>query len=188
MMDTARAIGALIEVHPLETREDEAKAAQLLRAIKTVHAEGEVERKLLKAPHLSAGRAVDEAFRAPKKELERVEKLLKRRLAEAAERREAARLKALDVAREAVSAGDHEEASAAIESIDIAGLDSSAGISERWTYEVESVELRKVPIEFLILDQERVRGEIRTANREGREPRIEGVSFRRRASIVARKL
>lgn len=189
MASTAQAIGTIVEVHPLETLEDETKASQLLRAIKTLHGEAEEERKRLKAPHLSAGRAVDEAFRVPRAALERVEKLIKRRLSEAAERREAARTLALVAVREAVQVGDHEGANAAIEAIDIAGLDAPLpGISERWTWEVDSVILADVPPVYLILNMEAVRLEIKGANKEGRPPSIPGVQFKKTASIVARKL
>jgi hypothetical protein len=186
MISTADAIGAIVEVHPLQTPEDEAKASQLLRAIKTLHAEGEAARKALKAPHLKAGKDVDETFRAPRKALERVERLIKRRLAEAAEAREEKRLAAMAAVREAVKTGDHEGANAALATVD--PVFQPEGISERWTYEVESVNLREVPETYLALRQDLVRAEVKAANKEGREPKIPGVVFKRTASIVARKL
>lgn len=188
MSSTAEAIGSIVEVHPLDSAEDETKAAELLRAIKTLIGQGEATRKALKAPHLKAGRDVDEAFRKPKRALERVEGLIKRRLAEQAERREAERTRALEAAREAVKAQDHETANAELEKVDIAGLDRTPeGISTRWTYEVESVTLSEVPAEYLILDMGKVRAEITAANREGREPKIPGVTFKKAASIAARR-
>ncbi len=189
MRDTAQAVTAIVEIHPLDTPEAEDQASQMLRAIKTLIAEGEGFRKDAKAPHLAAGRAVDAAFRAPRAALERVEKLIKRRLGEAAERREAERQAALQLARDAAAVNDYETVNTALEKVDIAGLDSAPeGISTRWTYEVESVELRSVPIEFLCLDTARVRAEIRTANQEGRPPSIAGVVFRKVAGIAARRL
>lgn len=186
MARAAKDIGAIIEVHPLATPEDEVKAGSLLRIIKTLVGEAEAERKRLKAPHLKAGKEVDEIFREPRKELERVERLVKRRLAEAAQFREAVRTLAITDAREAALAGDPEAANAAILSIDVAP--TTSGISERWTYEVESADLRKVPLEFLELDMGKVRAGIQRANKEGSPPKIAGVVFRKVASIVARRL
>ena len=51
MRDTAAQVGTIVEVHALDTPEDEARAGHLLRAVKTLHAEGEDARKALKAPH-----------------------------------------------------------------------------------------------------------------------------------------
>lgn len=190
MRDTAAAVAQIVEVHPLETPEHERQAGELLRVIKTIMAEGEAERKRLKEPHLKAGQAVDEAFRGPRKALERVETLIKRRLAEAAERRERARLEAVQAARAAVAEGNAEAANEALASIDIAGLDASppAGISERWTYEPVQIDLRAVPVEFLTLDLPKVRAVVAEAVRLGKAPEIPGIVFERRASIVARRL
>lgn len=190
LVATADAIdAAIVDVSALATPEDETRAGELLRAIHTVIAQAEDQRKAAKAPHLAAGRAVDDAFRAPVGRLERVRDLLRNRLAEAARGREAARVAALEAARLAATAGDHEAASAAIETIDIAGLDRApvAGISERWTWEVESVEIAAVPATFLAVRMDLVRAEISAANREGREPKVPGISFKKTATVVARR-
>lgn len=188
MRETAAAVGAIVEVRTFATAAEETQAAELLRAIKTLALEGEEARKALKAPHLNAGREVDDAFAGPRKALERVEAMIKRRLSEAAEAREAARRAALVTAQAAVARADHETASAALESIDMSMMDAPAGITTRWTYEVESVDLRAVPLEFVQLNMDRVRAEIATANREGRPPAVPGLTFRKSAGIAARRL
>lgn len=185
---TAAAIGQIVDVHALDRPEDEARAGELLQAIHTVLAQAEDARKEAKAPHLQAGRDVDDAFRGPRKELERVRDLLKRRLAEKAREREAARLAAVAEARAAAKAGDHETVNAALERIDIAGLDRTpAGVSERWTWAVDQIEISKVPIEFLAVRMDLIRAEIATANKEGRPPAVPGITFKKEAQIVARR-
>lgn len=190
MRATAKAVGAIVEVHPLDTPEAETQAAGLLRAVKTIHAAGEKERKARKAPHLAAGREVDSIFSEPRKALERVERMIKKRLAEAAEGRERERESALALARTAAAAHDHEAASAALESIDMS-MDlapTPEGISTRWTYEIESVQIEDVPRAFLSVNLEMVRAEIKTAASEGRPPSVDGIDFRKVAGIVARRL
>jgi hypothetical protein len=115
--------------------------------------------------------------------------MIKRRLSEAAQKREAARQLAIENAREAAAAGDHEAVNAELEAIDIAGLDRTPeGISTRWTYEVESVDLAALPLEYRAVNMEKVRAEIATANREGRPPAVGGIVFRKVAGIAARRL
>jgi len=186
MLSTAKAIGAIVEVHPLTNPDDEAKAAQLLRAIKTIAAEGEDARKAAKAPFLQGGQAIDEQFRPARQALDRVEKLIKRRLSEAAEARAVARAAAIAEAQAAAAVGDHAAANAAIETISDPVF-APVGISERWTYEVESYDARAVPPEYLILNADRVRAEIRLANQEGRPPAVPGIVFRNVAGIAARR-
>lgn len=182
----AAAMLRVVEVHALDTPEREAAASEMLRVIKTLHAEGDEARKAEKAPHLAAGREVDERYKPALRELERVEKMIKSRLAEVAKAREATRLAALETARLAAQAGDAEAANDALADLGM-DFDRPAGVSERWSWEVSGVDLRAVPVEYLMLDTARVRAEIAVATREGREPKIEGVTFERKATIVARR-
>lgn len=184
----AATIATVVGLAPLTTPEVEAQAGELLRLIKTLEGEAEAERRLAKAPHLAAGRAVDDAFRVPLGELARVETLLRGRLAEAAEARDLARREAQAALLAAVREGDAERANAAAIAVDDPVFSPVAGISERWTYEVTGVTIREVPITYLALDMERVRAEIRAALAEGREPSIPGVRFERRAALTVRKI
>jgi len=185
---TADAISSVVAVSPLDRPEDASLAARLLRQIKTLAADADELRKTMKAPHLAAGRAVDERFRGPRRELDRVESMIKARLAEAAEKRERARLAAVQAAQDAVQRHDAEAANAALAelSADVASLD---GISERWTWEAVEIDLDALPPEYVIrsVNQTRMSEEIRTANREGRTPKVRGVRFQKRATIAARR-
>jgi len=127
-------------------------------------------------------------FKAPLAELKRVDQLLRHRLSEAAEARERERRDALDAARAAVQAHDHEAANAALERVAVEPAPAPAGIGTRWTYEVQDYDLSKVPVAYLLLDERAVRQEIATADREGREPKVPGIQFKKIAKIIARKL
>lgn len=189
---TARQIGAIVGVAPLDTPEREEHAGQLLRAIGTLVSEVETERKTLKAPHLAKGRAVDDAFRAPCAELERVASLIRQRLAQAATARERARAAAMAQVAAAVAAGDAVQANASL----VLANDpvfapvhagGGSGVSERMTWEAVAFDVRAMPIEFLTVDTGKIKAEIAEANRLGREPRVPGVTFQRTATIVARR-
>lgn len=183
----AERIAQIIDVTTLETPEQERTAGDLLRLIKTIEADAEAERKTAKAPHLAASRAVDDAFRAPLAELARVEGLLRARLSEAIERREAERRAAQAALVAAAKAGDAEGANRAALAVATAPA-APEGISERWTYEVASVDLGRVPPGYLMLDLPAVRAFVSAEVKAGREPAIPGLEFRRVAAVRVAKL
>lgn len=186
---TAAQIGAIVGVEPFATPEREATAAQLLRAISTLDQEADRERTSAKAPHLAAGRAVDDAFKGPRGELERVAGMIRARLAEAATARERERVAALAKVTAAVKVGDHTAANAAlVEAADpVFAPVQGPGISERFSWEPTGFTIADMPREFLTVDMGKIRAEIAEANRLGRPPAIPGVTFERRATIVARR-
>ena len=186
---TAEQIGAIVAVEPFDSPERERTAAQLLRAIATIRTEAETARETEKAPHLRAGRDVDDAFREPRANLDRVANLIKARLAEAATARERERTAAMARVSEAVAAGDHVGANDALATAadPVFAPVQGPGISERFTWEPVSFELGAMPREFLTVDMGKVRAEIAEANRLGRPPAIPGVTFERKATIVARR-
>lgn len=186
---TAAQVGAIVGVAPFDSPEREATAAQLLRAIQTLDREADDERTRAKAPHLSAGRAVDDAFKGPRGELERVAGLIRRRLAEAAQARERERAAAMARVAEAVKVGDATEANAAlVHAADpVFAPVAGPGISERFTWEPTSFDVAAMSREYLAVDMGKVRAEIADANRLGRAPAIAGVTFERKATIVARR-
>ena len=186
---TAAQIGAIVGIEPFATPEREATAAQLLRAIATLRGEAETERERAKAPHLRAGREVDDAFKGPRGELDRVAGLIKGRLAEAATARERERAAALVAVHDAVRAGDHVEANAALAlaSDPVFAPVAGPGISERFSWEATAFEIGAMPREYLTVDMGKVRAEIAEANRLGRPPAVPGITFERKATIVARR-
>lgn len=180
---TSARLVTVIDVLPLDTLADETRAADLLRVIATVIADAETERKARKAPHLAAGREVDELFKAPLEKLRALDGKLRGRLAEKAREREEARRAAVLAATTAPNA---QEANAALAAVpeDV----RHQGVSERHTWAVESVDLRAVPVEYLAIDMPRVRAEIAEATRAGRAPAVQGIVFRREASVVVRRI
>ncbi len=185
----AAAVSQVVDVLPLESDEDRAKAGELLRAIATISAEGEAARKKEKAPHLAAGREVDAQFAQPMAELGRVEGLLRRRIEEAALRRASEIQEAQRALQAAVKAADPVAANTAALAVATSqDAPTLAGIGERWTWEIAGVRLEDVPREFLCLDLAKVRAVIGDANRSGSEPSIPGIVFERKVSTIVRRL
>jgi hypothetical protein len=180
----ASKIGSIVEVHKLETPEDEATAGELLRVIATLSGELETARKKEKAPHLEAGKKVDAAFRDAGADLTRVDGMLRSRLQEAIQDREAKRLANLRTAALEAQAGNQTAANAALATIpqDV----TVSGIAERWTWEPVSVRLCDVPEMFLMLDLTKVRAYVKDC--DGAEPKISGITFERKANLSVRKL
>lgn len=185
-LDLASKVASIIEVHPLRTPEDEAQAGQLARVVATTIAELDGARKTEKAPHLAAGRAVDDAFAAPLAGLKRVDGMLRDALAAAAQRRETAKLEAVASARAAALAGDAVKANEALASVPADA--GSPGVSERWGWEAVSVDVRTVPVDFLMLDLTKVRAYVKDCVSAGRTPEIPGIVFERKAGIVLAKV
>lgn len=174
LMATSTATARIVGVNPLETIEQVNQATALLQALHNVRQEGDEARKEEKAPHLRAGRAVDDRYRPALKEIDRVIGLIKDRLAERALRIEAERARALSA--------PVEEANAALAVLPEQAV--PAGVQDRWSWEVDSVDLSKVPLEFLTLDQAKVKAYLK-----GRveEPSIAGLTFRRAVNIITRR-
>ena len=177
LMATTQAVSSrVIAVGPLQSAQDASQAAEVLRTLHAIRAEAEDARKAAKRPHLDAGRAVDAAYKPALKELDRVMALIKGRLSE--------RALAADEARARALVEEPETANAILADL---GDESHKGISERWSWEVEAVDLSQVPVEFLMLDEKKVKAAIKAADKEARRPRVPGVTFKRRVQIVARR-
>lgn len=172
---TAREVAKVVDVMPLESPQEAEQAALMLRTLHTIRAEAEAARKAEKAPHLAAGREVDERFKPGLNELDRVMRLIKERLAERSLRMEAAK-------QEALLEKDASKANAALANVE------EAPTEERWTWEVESFDLTKVPVEYLLLNEAAVRSLIKGCDKLAKEPTLEGVKFKRKVVVVARKL
>lgn len=173
---TAKAAARIVSVRQLNTAQEATQAAAVLRALHQVYADAEDARKAAKRPHLDAGRAVDSEYKPGLEELQRVMSLIKDRLEERALAQDSARARAL--------AAPPEEANALLAEL---GDETHERISERWTWEVDQVNMSQVPIEFLALDEKKIKTEIRKADKEARQPRIPGITFRRRVRVVARR-
>ena len=183
----ALSIGQVVDVCPLDTPEADERARALLRLIETLDGQADAQRKALKAPHLKRGQEVDEAFKAPRAALARVGDILRRRLSEAAVRRENERTAALALAADAARVGDTQAANEQIQIANAAPV-LAAGVSDRMTWEATGFEIAKMPAEFLTVDMVRIRAEIAAANRDGRPPSVPGVTFTRAAAFRVSKL
>lgn len=178
-------VARIVEVHPLQTAQEEAQAGALLREIAKIEGELDGARKVEKAPFLKAGRDVDAAFKPALSELARVSDMLRTRIRDAINNRERARLEGLRVASLAAQAGDVVGANHALANIP---LDvQTKGIGERWTYEPTGVSLKEVPEEFLALDMARLKAYIRDCVARDVVPDVPGIEFRKSVDISVRK-
>lgn len=181
---SASEVSRILDVQEITTPEDETKARALLAVICTLDREADAARKAEKDPHLRAGQAVDQEFKGPRAELARVEALLRRRIAEAAERRDREAQAARAALTAAVVASDHVAANAAALAVsEVEKVAPGGGVAETWTYEAIGVTLADVPREYLMVDMVKVKAEIASALRDGREPAIPGIVFKRTAKL-----
>ena len=185
---TASEIGAIQDVR-LDGPDAERLAGDLLRALETVSRDLDAARKAEKAPHLAAGREVDQRYSAASEPIDRVAAILRRRLSEAATLREQARRLAVETAAAAARAGD---AAGANEAIVLANDPVFApvvaeGLAERVTWEIESVDVRALPPEYLLANASALLAHAR-ALPAGVDPQIPGAVFRRVVTHVVRRL
>lgn len=182
---TAAAVAQILDVLPLETREDEAKAQELLRALARCEKELEAERKRIVEPIKREASKVDAAFRGPRTEIERVAGLLRRRVAECETKRERARLEA---ERKALAPQTPAAEANALALVASTPSDPSEGISYRyrWMYTVESMEA--LPPEYIVrsVNGAMVEALIKMFEAKGAEPSLPGLKFTREASVVVR--
>lgn len=205
------ATATAIDVLPLETPEDEAKAAKFAREIRGAIQRAEKSRKTLVEPLKREAAEIDAAFREPRRKLEELDRKLRTRLAEAeakrrrevaeAERRaaeerrkaEAALQAAIEAPTRAAELAETERAREALEASKSATAAVRAAenaapkgvhVRESWDFEVE--DLAKVPHAFLVVDVEAVRGWLAgTPKGETPEP-IEGLRFTKKTTTVIR--
>lgn len=182
-MERATEIARVVEVCPLDSPEEESKAAKLLTLIQTMIKGVEAERKALIAPYDGVVREVNALYRAPRSELERVRDLLKKRLGEAQAAREAAQRAALAATTAAVHGGDTEAATAALaRAREAAEGGQHAGISYRDDWEIVCTDRSKIPWQYMVLDTVAVRDALKADP----DLQIPGVIIKRVKKVVAR--
>lgn len=181
-------ITQVVEVLPLTTPAEIDRATVVLRSIKALHASLEAERKALVGPLKTEAKEIDERYRAPRRELERVERLLKTRIADVHMRAEEERTAALQAASNAAKGGDTAAAHAAVVQAG-AGAPETPGVSVRyeWGCMVENVAL--VPREYLTVDVAKIKT-IAKAHGGGPTPpeAIPGLKWHRKPIVSARAL
>jgi hypothetical protein len=174
---------SLVTVLPLVTPGDLATATDVLRQVKALEKALEAERKALVEPMKREASDIDARYREPRRALERIEGLLKARIAEVHAAAERARTAALTAASDAARAGDHEAATAAIMEA-AAPAPETPGVTVRYRWTPMLVDQFAVPREYLSVDPEKLRAVIPT---DGTDPRaIPGVEWVREPIVSAR--
>lgn len=174
---------SLVEVLPLVSSEDIATATDVLRQVKTLEKALEEERKALVEPLKKESSAIDARYREPRRALERIEGLLKGRIAEVHTAAERARTLALAAASTAAKAGDHEAATAAIVQA-AAPAPETPGVTVRYRWAPILTDQFLVPREYLSVDPEKIKAVIPA---DGTAPKdIPGISWSREPIVTAR--
>lgn len=177
---------SLVEVLPLATPEDVAVATDVLRQVKTLEKALEVERKALVEPLKREASDIDARYREPRRALERIESLLKSRIAEVHAEAERARTAALLAASTAAQAGDHAGATAAIVEA-AAPPPETPGVTVRYKWAAVTTDITRIPREYMTVDVEALR---RVAQAAGGgptpPPTIPGVEWIREPIVSAR--
>ena len=183
MRATAEAISQIVEVEPFDTPEAEQRGAQLVRVIQTIQKEAEAARKAIVGPLKAQTKEVDTAFREPRNRLAAVDAMVRRRLQEAAEAREATRRAALATVQ---AAQDLQTANAALATVQEAP--PTPGVSQRWGWEIVAIDPAQVPDDFKIVDVQKLKAICKDADRGGADPSVPGVRFERKAHAIVRGL
>lgn len=174
---------SLVTVLPLATPADISTATEVLRQVKTLEKSLEEERKALVEPMKREAAAIDARYREPRRALERIEGLLKSRIAEVHAEADRARTAALTAASEAAKAGDHAGATAAIMEA-AAPAPETPGVTVRYRWAPMIVDQFQVPREYLSVDPAKVTAVIPTDGTA--PPAIPGISWSREPIVTAR--
>lgn len=174
---------ALVEVLPLATPADIETATDVLRQVKTLEKALEAERKELVEPLKREAASIDARYREPRRALERIEGLLKSRIAEVHAEADRARTAALTAASTAAQAGDHAGATAAILEA-AAPAPETPGVTVRYRWAPVLIDQFQVPREYLSVDPEKIKAVIPTDGTA--PPAIPGISWSREPIVTAR--
>ena len=177
---------SLVEVLPLTNAAELDAAAAVLRQIKTIEKELEAERKALVEPLKAESSAIDARYREPRRALERIEGMLKRRIGEVHAAAEAARTAALQAASEAAQAGDTAAATLAVTQA-ATPPPETPGVSVRYKWVGLLQDVTRVPREYMTVDVQALK---RAAAPAGGGPTppppIPGILWHREAIVSAR--
>lgn len=190
-LDLARSISATLgDVTDLAfDAAGESTAGEILRLIETASRSLETARKLEKGPHLEAGREIDRRFAIVGDPLEKIAKIIRARLSDAARTREEARRLAVQTASRAALAGDVATANEAI----VLGADPvfapvvAEGLTEVYSWDAVAFDVATMPRAYLVPDVAKIRAELR-ATPAGIIPKIDGVAIERKISHVVRSV
>jgi hypothetical protein len=174
---------SLATVLPLESPADIATATDVLRQIKTLERALEDERKALVEPLKKESSAIDARYREPRRALERIEGMLKTRIAEVHAAADRARTAALEAASVAARAGDHAAATEAIMQA-AAPAPETPGVTVRYKWAPMLVDQYAVPRDYLSVDVTKV---LATVPADGSSPpKIPGIEWQREPIVTAR--
>lgn len=160
---------AAMEIPALQSDSQRGTVVRLIRSADQLITAMEDERKAQVAPIKKRAKAIDDQYREPRRQLERIRDAMRQRLSEYATAQ--ARQNS-----EAVLAAVNGAGAAAL-SQTVLDAEPLQGVSDYVTWEVASVDVGQVPHEFLTLADKRVSAFVQNCRREGIEPSIPGIRF-----------
>lgn len=164
----------------LVNREQEQWASDRMGEAHAVVKDLEEERKRMTEGLLRDKRAIDGAYQAAREPWERVVGLLKDKLAQALLRRHQAAEQALLAAQEAAQSGDSEACQTALASIP--EDHKLTGASGKLTYTYALVDIRKVPAEYLQVNDKAVKELCKVFDKTGKSVDVPGLAFSQKVS------
>ena len=176
-----------VEVLPLKSPEHIAQATDFLRHVKTLEKTLEDERKALVAPLKTEAAEIDARYREPRRALERIEGMLKTRLAEVHAAAERARTAALAAASEAAQAGDAEAARVAVVQAS-APPPETPGVSVRYKWIPATTDITRIPREYMTVDVGKLQLLAKGNTGPTPPPPVPGIEWIREAIVAARGL
>lgn len=176
---------SIVEVLPLTTEAEIARATEVLRTVKSLEKMLETERKALVEPLKSEASEIDARYREPRRALEKIEAMLKARIAEVHRLADQARTAALTAASAAAQAGDHAAASSAVIAA-AAPPPETPGISIRYKWTPLCKDAALIPREYLTIDTAKLAALARDAGSGPAPVAIPGIEWYREPIVAAR--
>ena len=167
----------------IQTDEEYQEAASVLTQIQQRLKEIESERVKITKPINQALRNVNALFKGPKGEYEKAKALFKARMADFLKRKEEQRQLALEAAQQASDQGNQEAFYMQAQAANDAATPFVGNVHTRDTWKFEITDLTKVPLDFLMVDERKLRGFI-NVNKDS--VIIPGVRVYKDTQVVAR--
>lgn len=170
---------------PCDTAEQETWWADKLSVVQTALTEFEADRQELVRPLIDNKKKVDEYFKDACVPANMVKDLIKRKLADAAEKRLALVADTVRQAQEAAAAGDHNASAEALARLPDAV--KNKGAVTTWVWEIETIDETQVPDAYWCIDTYAINRAADAFKASEAPPAIPGVKFKRTARVAARR-
>lgn len=168
----------------LATDADAEFAGEIVREVKAKHRELDDRRKQVVAPLNEVVRTINSWFKPPMEELERVERVIKTKIAEFVRKREEEARDALARAAEAATSTEAEQALSALAAL--AGPPTGTSVRMQWKWRI--TDEASVPRAFLSVDAGKVTSHLRGSVKDQGAPEpVAGLEFYQEPIVAVRR-